>query len=81
MNNPAFIETRHLKKYFKTPKGSLHAVDDISLTIAKGETLGVVGESGCGKVHLGKPSSVCMTSRRARSSAKGKTLPPAASAS
>ena len=54
MNNPAFIETRHLKKYFKTPKGSLHAVDDISLTIAKGETLGVVGESGCGKSTLGK---------------------------
>ena len=54
MNNPAFIQTRHLKKYFKTPKGSLHAVDDISLTIAKGETLGVVGESGCGKSTLGK---------------------------
>ncbi len=54
MNNPAFIETRHLKKYFKTPKGSLHAVDDIDLTIAKGETLGVVGESGCGKSTLGK---------------------------
>lgn len=48
------IETRHLKKYFKTAKGSLHAVDDVNLTIQKGDTLGVVGESGCGKSTLGR---------------------------
>ena len=48
------IETRHLKKYFKTAKGSLHAVDDVNLTIQKGATLGVVGESGCGKSTLGR---------------------------
>ena len=47
MSTP-LIETRNLKKYFKTPKGSLHAVDDVNLTINKGETIGVVGESGCG---------------------------------
>lgn len=49
-----FVETRHLKKYFKTPKGMLHAVDDVDITIEKGKTIGVVGESGCGKSTLGR---------------------------
>ncbi|MHC1759460.1 MAG: ABC transporter ATP-binding protein [Negativicutes bacterium] len=48
------IETKGLKKYFKTPKGELHAVDDVNLKIEKGNTLGVVGESGCGKSTLGR---------------------------
>lgn len=48
------LETRNLKKYFKTPHGMLHAVDDVSLTIPEGRTLGVVGESGCGKSTLGR---------------------------
>jgi peptide/nickel transport system ATP-binding protein len=48
------IETRALKKYFKTSKGVLHAVDDINMKIEKGSTLGVVGESGCGKSTLGR---------------------------
>ncbi|GHV39391.1 ABC transporter ATP-binding protein [Spirochaetia bacterium] len=48
------IETRGLKKYFKVPKGLLHAVDDVGLTINPVETLGVVGESGCGKSTLGR---------------------------
>ena len=43
------IETHDLKKYFKTPAGVLHAVDSINIQIPKGKTLGVVGESGCGK--------------------------------
>ena len=53
-NNNILLETRHLKKYFKVPRGMLHAVDDVSLTIGRQKTLGVVGESGCGKSTLGR---------------------------
>lgn len=48
------LEVRHLKKYFATPKGMLHAVDDVNFTIERGKTLGVVGESGCGKSTTGR---------------------------
>lgn len=48
------IEVNNLKKYFKTKKGMLHAIDDVSFYINKGETLGLVGESGCGKSTTGR---------------------------
>lgn len=48
------LETRDLKKYFKTSRGMLHAVDGLNISIDKGSTLGVVGESGCGKSTLGR---------------------------
>lgn len=57
----AILEVRHLKKYFtlkKTilgkPLSSLKAVDDVSFSIKPGETLGIVGESGCGKTTMGR---------------------------
>ena len=51
--NP-ILEVQNLKKYFDTKAGLLHAVDNISFSINRGETLGVVGESGCGKSSLGR---------------------------
>ena len=48
------LEANHVKKYFKTPKGILHAVDDVTFSIDRGKTLGVVGESGCGKTTVGR---------------------------
>lgn len=49
------LQIRHLKEYFDVPgKGKLHAADDISLDIMPNETLGLVGESGCGKSTVGK---------------------------
>ena len=57
----AILEVRHLKKYFvlkKTlmgkPLSTLKAVDDVSFNIMPGETLGIVGESGCGKTTMGR---------------------------
>jgi len=49
------LEVSHLKKYFKASGGGVvKAVDDVSFTIYKGETLGMVGESGCGKTTCGR---------------------------
>jgi len=48
------LEVNNLKKYFSTKRGPLHAVDDISFKINRGETLGLVGESGCGKSTTGR---------------------------
>ncbi len=67
--NRPLIEVKHLKEYFDINMGMfrtkpLTAVDDVSFSINKGETLGLVGESGCGKttvgrtiLHLYKPTS------------------------
>ena len=59
MENKKLIEIKNLKKYFpiKTDalqKSYVQAVDDVSFYINRGETLGLVGESGCGKTTLGR---------------------------
>ncbi len=54
MNSTALVETVGLKKYFPAGKKKLHAVDGVDLRIERGSTLGVVGESGCGKTTLGR---------------------------
>jgi len=48
------LEVKDLKKYFKNKAGMLHAVDGVSVALDEGKTLGVVGESGCGKTTLGR---------------------------
>lgn len=53
-NHNYFVEVKNLKKYFQVGKGILHAVDNLSFHINKGETLGLVGESGCGKSTTGR---------------------------
>jgi len=53
-NNDTLIEVRNLKKFFKIGDSTLKAVNDLSFTIKRGETLGVVGESGCGKSTAGR---------------------------
>ena len=59
--SPALLEVGHLTKHFPMrggvfgrARGSVHAVDDVSFAICQGETLGLVGESGCGKSTIGK---------------------------
>ncbi|HRR91649.1 MAG TPA: ATP-binding cassette domain-containing protein, partial [bacterium] len=61
MSDNILLEVRNLKKYFPIQKGFLRkvvgyvkAVDDVSLYIKEGETLGLVGESGCGKTTTGR---------------------------
>ena len=48
------IQVKDLKKYFKVgDKSFLHAIDGVSFSVKHGETLGLVGESGCGKSTVG----------------------------
>ena len=55
MNNQPLVEIKDLKKYFPVPhKQVVRAVDGVSFTINRGETLGLVGESGCGKTTVGR---------------------------
>jgi len=60
-NGTPLVEVRNLKKYFPITRGvirrhvgDIKAVDDVSFTIYKGETLGLVGETGCGKTTVGR---------------------------
>ena len=55
MSQPVLLETKNLRKTFEIKgRGTLTAVNGVSLTLHEGETLGLVGESGCGKTTLGR---------------------------
>ena len=59
IENKTLVEVKNLKEYFNITTGMftskpLKAVDDVSFAIRKGETLGLVGESGCGKTTVGR---------------------------
>lgn len=54
MADKCILEVENLTKYFETPGGLLHAVDGVSFKIYQGKTLGIVGESGCGKSTTGR---------------------------
>ncbi len=49
MNHEPLLEVRHLTTAFDTEEGTVCAVDDVSFTIPRGQSVGIVGESGCGK--------------------------------
>jgi len=52
--NETILEARGLKVHYPTKRGPIHAVDGVDFDLRVGETLGVVGETGCGKSTLGK---------------------------
>ena len=54
MNAPALLSVEGLSVDLPTPRGNLRAVDEVDLRVAPGQTLGIVGESGCGKTMLSR---------------------------
>jgi peptide/nickel transport system ATP-binding protein len=52
--NGAHLEVKSLRMYYRTLRGEVRAVDDVSFNLYKGETVAVIGESGCGKSSLAK---------------------------
>ena len=54
MTDTPVVSIRDLRVYYGTPRGSVRAVDGVSLDIGAGEVVGLVGESGCGKSTFGR---------------------------
>ena len=71
MSSEYLVEVQDLKQYFPVKTGFmkntyLKAVDGVSFAIRPGETLGLVGESGCGKTTWDEPCCVCMSRPEAK---------------
>ncbi len=58
-NEGALLDIRGLKTHFATDDGIVHAVDGVDLTVERGETVCVVGESGCGNPDAARRSPRC----------------------
>lgn len=70
------LEIRDLKVNIKTDEGTLTAVRGVNLTIKKGETLGLVGESGCGKTTTGRTIINLYDPPRATCTSRACAFPP-----
>ncbi len=69
------VDVKNLKKYFDIPgKGKLHAVDDVTFQVYEKETLGLVGESGCGKSTVGNLLTKLLTPTAGEITIAGKDL-------
>jgi peptide/nickel transport system ATP-binding protein len=80
-SKPPILEITHLKTYFDTSKGLfssknnlVKAVDDVSFKVYEGETLGLVGESGCGKTTLGRSVLMLEKPQNGQVKYKGKDI-------
>ncbi|MCA1319080.1 ATP-binding cassette domain-containing protein [Bacillus tianshenii] len=70
----ALVEIKKLQKYFSINGGTVKAVDGVDLTIHQGETVGLVGESGCGKSTIGKTAIRLLEATAGEVLFKGKNI-------
>lgn len=70
----AILSLEHVSRTFITPRGDIHAVDDVSFSLGGGEVLCLVGESGCGKTTTGKMASALLKPSSGQIKVDGKNI-------